>query len=192
MKNGFKNWRTSIGDIERRRGIWSSRDRRSQQARDRRLVLRRLCRAYAGRRDRALFTRRWWRSRPVTDLELLKSEAQDYTNSESSKSSSAPALTLSKDRRCSTPSDQSAGAALPRRSRSQCRYRAIARRWRGAEGGGQQVELVRFNGLDHQLDDSTARDRHADARSVHCSTGTIGHVKQKGRPYAGRPSCLLS
>ena len=72
---------------------------------------------------------------PVTDLALLKTEAEHYTNYE-----------LVKDFVGSGPH---VGEGSPLRHAA-----AMAAALRGA---GDKVEFVRFKSLDHQLDDSDAR-----------------------------------
>ena len=106
---------------------WSTRASPIRTARDRRLVLRRLCRA-SGRSDRAGAVQGGRRDRAGHRPRLLKAEAQElHERAMSSPISSATGphiergLAAAPRRR-----DQGAGAARPRRPRSQRRRRAFA------------------------------------------------------------------
>ena len=111
-RNGFQAWRTAIGDVnDAGRWLVGAGHRRSRQAGDRRLVLRRLCRAaVAGARPRRCI-KAVVAIAPVTDLEQLREDSRAlHQLPRWSTDSSARASMSRKAARRATPS------ASPRRS----------------------------------------------------------------------------
>lgn len=158
MENGFKSWRTSIGDITS-----SARWLVSQGIADpkRLAIVGWSYGGYAALQSAAtaptLF-KAVAAVAPVTDLALLKKEAENYTNwqltaeyvgagphiVEGSPLKHAaeirvPVLLVHGDK------DQNVGIEQSDRMEA------------ALKGAGTQVEYLRFKGLDHQLDDSAAR-----------------------------------
>ena len=155
-----------------------------QPAGDRRLVLWRLCGAAVGG-DRSDLYKAVVAIAPVTDLGLLKQEAEDYTNAELVKRIRRHRASMSRQvAAAERGGDQGAGAAGPWRSRYQRRRRPQRARWRGAaRRRASRSSSCAIKDLDHQLDDSNARAEMLTQDRRSCSTATHRQLdKRKGRP----------
>jgi dipeptidyl aminopeptidase/acylaminoacyl peptidase len=157
-KNGFQGWRTSIGDITA-----AAKYLVSQGIADpKRLAI--LGWSYGGyaallsAAEQPTLYKAVVAIAPVTDLNLLKSESNDFTNSAIVKSfvGSGP--------------DTIQGSPLRRAAEIKAPVLLFHGDLDGnvnvahsdkmaaaLKSAGDQAELVRFQGLDHQLDDSDAR-----------------------------------
>ena len=126
---------------------------------DRRLVLRRLCRA-AVRGDRADLVQGGGRDRAghrPRAAEAARRGTSPIAELVSGFVGSGPHI-AGRFAAAARVGDQGAGAAGPRRSGRQRRIAHIAEDERRAcRSAGKQSELLTFDGLDHQLDDSDAR-----------------------------------
>ena len=147
-------------------------------------------------------TRRSWPIAPVTDLALLKHEAQDYYQfARSSKSSSDPDRTLSRARRCSHAAAITAPVLLVHGDvDTNVEYRALARRWpRRSKAAGKRGRIHALQGAR-----SPARRQQCSARTClttdrcSCSTGrsvtsrTKGRLGMTGRPFVRIAEAQLS
>lgn len=163
QKNGFQSWRTAISDVNDG-GRWLVKQ--GIAAPDKLAIVGWSYGGYAALQspalDPALF-KAIVAIAPVTDLETLRSEAYGFTNynlvsafigsgphvkegspAQNAQKIKAPVLMFHGDR------DLNVGIGESRMMASKLR------------GAGKQVELVEFKGLDHQLDDDTARTRMLD------------------------------
>lgn len=175
MNNGFKSWRTSIGDISAAARYLSS----SGIADPNRIAI--VGWSYGGYAalQSAVTEPSLYKAvvavAPVTDLALLKTEAQDYTNTEivarfvgsgphvvegsplrHAAAITVPVLLVHGDKDTNVDIEQSdkMNAAL--------------------KSAGKQVEYLRFSGLDHQLEDSAVRTQML-TRIAALLDRTIGH-----------------
>lgn len=157
-ENGFKNWRTSIGDINAAAHYLAS----SGIADPNRIAI--VGWSYGGyaalqsaETDPSLY-KAVVAIAPVTDLELLKREAQNYTNADivedfvgsgphviegsplrHASAIAAPVLLVHADMDTNVAIEQSDKMAA------------------ALKDAGKDVEYIRITGLDHQIDDSTQR-----------------------------------
>lgn len=158
QKNGFQSWRTAIGDVNDG-GRWLVKQ--GIAAPDKLAIVGWSYGGYAALQSAALdpdLFKAIVAIAPVTDLEMLRSEAQGFTNydivsrfigrgphvregspAQNASGIRAPVLLFHGDR------DLNVGIG---------ESRLMASRLKDA---GKKVELVEFKGLDHQLDDSGAR-----------------------------------
>jgi dipeptidyl aminopeptidase/acylaminoacyl peptidase len=156
--NGFKNWRTSMSDI-----ATSTRWLAAQGIADpkRTAIVGWSYGGYAalmeGETDASLY-KAIVAIAPVTDLEKLKQDAQNYTNSaivEDFIGTGPHVIDGSPDRhvdRIQAPVLLVHGDMDQNVSFSQSLKMDAA-----LQGAGKEVEFLQYKGLDHQLDDSTAR-----------------------------------
>lgn len=158
MDNGFKSWRTSIGDVDSAARYLAS----SGIADPNRIAI--LGWSYGGYAalQAAATEPSLYKAvvaiAPVTDLAMLKEEAQDYTNADivAKFVGSGPQLAEG------SPLHHAADIKVPvllvhGTMDSNVGYAESAKMEAALHGAGKQSELLTFQGLDHQLEDSDAR-----------------------------------
>lgn len=156
--NGFKNWRTSMGDI-----ATSTKWLAAQGISDpkRTAIVGWSYGGYAalmeGETDSSLY-KAIVAIAPVTDLEKLKVDAQNYTDSrivEDFVGTGPHVIEGSPDRH---PEQIQVPVLLVHGDMDQNVSFAQSQKMDSAlQGAGKQVEFLQYKGLDHQLDDSSAR-----------------------------------
>ncbi|HEX5238857.1 MAG TPA: alpha/beta fold hydrolase, partial [Sphingomicrobium sp.] len=158
MDNGFKSWRTSIGDVDAAARYLAS----SGMADPKRIAI--VGWSYGGyaalqaaATDPSLY-KGVVAIAPVTDLALLKQEAQDYTNADvvAKFVGSGPHVIEG------SPLHHAADIKVPvllvaGTLDANVAYEESAKMEDALQGAGAKSELLTFKGLDHQLDDSVAR-----------------------------------
>lgn len=158
MDNGFKSWRTSIGDVDAAARYLAS----SGIADPKRIAI--VGWSYGGyaalqaaATDPSLY-KGVVAIAPVTDLALLKQEAQDYTNADvvAKFVGSGPHVIEG------SPLHHAADIKVPvllvaGTLDANVAYEESAKMEDALQGAGAKSELLTFKGLDHQLDDSVAR-----------------------------------
>lgn len=157
-QNGFKGWRTSIGDISAAAGYLAKQGIADS---NRIAIVGWSYGGYAALQSAATEPSLYKAAvaiAPVTDLALLKSESEDYSNHKVTADfvGSGPHVVEG------SPLKQAASIRVPvllmhGTSDINVGISHSRRMQEALQGAGKQSELMTFEGLDHQLEDSNAR-----------------------------------
>ena len=157
-ENGFKNWRTSIGDITAS-AKWLATQGIADPART--AILGWSYGGYAALQSAATEPKVYKAVvaiAPVTDLALLKDDAHDFTNRNMIEQEIGEGPHIAEGSPLRHASDIVAPVLLVHGSLdSNVRIAHSLKMEAALKSAGRDVKLLSFNGLDHQLDDSDAR-----------------------------------
>ena len=157
-KNGFRNWRTAIGDVNAA-GRWAIAQGIANP--NRVAILGWSYGGYAALQSAVLepsLYKAVVAIAPVTDLGLLKQEFNFYTNADLVRNEVGSGATVSEGSPLQHASAINAPVLLVHGTMdANVRYEQSSKMDSALRGAGKQSELLTFKDLDHQLDDSDAR-----------------------------------
>ena len=157
-KNGFRNWRTAIGDINAS-ARWAAAQGIANP--NKVAILGWSYGGYAALQSAALepsLYKAIVAIAPVTDLGLLKQEFNFYTNADLVRNEVGSGATVEEGSPLRHASSIRAPVLLVHGTMdANVRYEQSQKMDDALRGAGKQSELLTFKGLDHQLDDSEAR-----------------------------------
>jgi dipeptidyl aminopeptidase/acylaminoacyl peptidase len=157
-KNGFRNWRTAIGDINAS-ARWAAAQGIANPSKV--AILGWSYGGYAALQSAVLepsLYKAIVAIAPVTDLGLLKQEFNFYTNADLVRNEVGSGATVEEGSPLRHASSIKAPVLLIHGTMdANVRYEQSQKMDDALRGAGKQSELLTFKGLDHQLDDSDAR-----------------------------------
>lgn len=156
-KNGFRNWRTAIGDINAA-AHWATTQGIAKP--DKVAILGWSYGGYAALQAAVLDPSMYKAVvaiAPVTDLSLLKDEFNFYTNGDLVRSELSGVNAVEASPLQHASSIKAPVLLVHGTMDANVRYEQSQKMDSALRGAGKQSELLTFKGLDHQLDDSDAR-----------------------------------
>jgi dienelactone hydrolase len=174
-KNGFRNWRTAIGDINSA-ARWAAAQGIANP--NKVAILGWSYGGYAALQSASLepsLYKAVVAIAPVTDLGLLKEEFNFYTNADLVRNEVGSGATVTEGSPLRHASSINAPVLLVHGTMdANVRYEQSGKMQDALRSAGKQSELLTFKGLDHQLDDSDARTQML-TRIGELLERTIGH-----------------